>query len=190
MSKQTRPIKALLLAAILLAPALSDAGSGSGGGHGTGGHGGSGHGGSGHGGSGWHGGGHHHGWGGWAPYYWGYDGWSPYNYGGGDSYTAPPAVTTDPKQLAHLTVNVPAGAEVWVNLKPVGAEGPVREFDLPIGPKGRQTLSIRARWREDGRRVMQTQKVELIKNSDAVVQFPVPEATAPRSAKAKRPGKS
>jgi uncharacterized protein (TIGR03000 family) len=60
---------------------------------------------------------------------------------------------------AHLTVRVPANAELWVDGSKTTSTGAVREFQSPPLPPGQYTYKLRAHWTENGRDITQTQKV-------------------------------
>jgi uncharacterized protein (TIGR03000 family) len=77
---------------------------------------------------------------------------------------------------------VPANAEVWFEGIKMRATGPVRLFHSPPLQRGlRYAYTIRARWRQAGRTVTQTQEVTVSAGSNTRVTFPVwPGATASR----------
>ena len=84
-----------------------------------------------------------------------------------------------PDTTAHVTVRVPAGADVWINGSKTYSAGPVREFQSPSLTRGQQyTYEFRARWKDDdGREVTQTQQVAVTAGGHARVEFPVPDGT-------------
>src|SRR5205085_1327698 len=54
----------------------------------------------------------------------------------------------------HLTVTVPADAQVWVEDAPTTSNGTVRQFvSPPLEPGGPFTYHVRARWNENGQEV-------------------------------------
>jgi uncharacterized protein (TIGR03000 family) len=108
---------------------------------------------------------------------------APY-YGDGAPPAAPPAgvsqsfyppatVTTSSAARAHVTVNVPAGAQVWFDNHLTTTSGSVRQFDSPVlTPGGRYGYVVRARWNENGREVTQTQQVAVTAGANVEVAFP------------------
>ncbi len=87
--------------------------------------------------------------------------------------------TSQPDTLAHLTVNVPAGARLWLDGRPTTRTGPVRQFvSPPLTPGGRYTYQVRANWGEDGHEVTRMQRVEVTAGAHVVVSFPIPAQTA------------
>ena len=128
------------------------------------------------------------------PYYGGYGYYSsayPYSnsyyydpspvvpYDGGTLGTvAPPAdaypminpSAADP--YAHVTVRVPADAQVWVQNALMNSNGPVREFESPALQPGTQyTYTITARWQENGHDVTRTRKIDVSAGSHAELSF-------------------
>jgi uncharacterized protein (TIGR03000 family) len=90
-----------------------------------------------------------------------------------------PAATSQPDTIAHLTVNVPAGARLWFEDTPTTRTGPVRQFDSPpLAPGHRYSYQVRASWDENGHEVTQTQQVEVTAGAHVDVNFPVPPKTA------------
>ena len=110
--------------------------------------------------------------------------YSPGNAGGftsvsplsGTSQGLAPSAQAD---TAHVTVRVPAGADIWINGSNTDSAGPVREFQSPALTPGQQyTYEFRARWKnDDGREVTQTQQVALTAGAHARVDFPIPDGT-------------
>ena len=94
----------------------------------------------------------------------------------------PSSAFTSPGQgdtSAHLTVTVPADAEIWFEGTAMTSTGPVREFTSPpLTPGKKYTYDVRARWNENGHEVTQTQQVEVTAGGLANVFFPVPPKTA------------
>jgi uncharacterized protein (TIGR03000 family) len=98
---------------------------------------------------------------------------------GGSQGLAP---SGQPDTTAHVTVKVPAGADVWVDGSNTYSAGPVREFQSPpLTPGTQYSYQIRARWREDGREVTQTQQVLVSSGAHASAEFPVPPGAAGRA---------
>jgi uncharacterized protein (TIGR03000 family) len=76
---------------------------------------------------------------------------------------------------AHIRVEVPANAEVWVEGYKTSQTGPVRDFiSPPLDPKKKCFYTIRARWTEEGRAVEQTREVNVRANAWAKVDFTRP----------------
>jgi uncharacterized protein (TIGR03000 family) len=94
-----------------------------------------------------------------------------------------------PDSTAHVTVRVPAGADVWVNGAYNYSAGPVREFQSPpLTPGYPHTYEFRARWKnDDGREVIQTQQVAATAGGYASVDFPIPDGTGARAPTANDP---
>jgi uncharacterized protein (TIGR03000 family) len=92
---------------------------------------------------------------------------------GSDPFFTPPADT-----IAHLTVSVPAGAQLWFEGVPTSRTGPVRQFDSPpLRPGGRYSYQVRASWGENGHEVTQTQQVDVTAGAHLTVKFPIPPTT-------------
>ena len=90
------------------------------------------------------------------------------------SPTQPGTTTAQGEVPAKVIVRVPANAEVWLEGSKTSLTGPVRHFvSPPLEPGSRYTYEIRARWKEDGRAVTQTQKVAVSPGRDVTVNFPV-----------------
>jgi uncharacterized protein (TIGR03000 family) len=112
------------------------------------------------------------------------DGYSPNGTSTGSyaAYHSPVVIPdTAPVQsdnTAHVTVNVPADAEVWFEGTKTTSTGSVREYESPPLTQGnRYTYEIRARWHENGREVNQTQQVEVTAGAHVNVDFPLPPKT-------------
>jgi uncharacterized protein (TIGR03000 family) len=74
---------------------------------------------------------------------------------------------------ATLIVTVPADAKVWFNDTPTTSSGQFREFDTPpLAPGKRYTYTVRARWKENGHEVTQTQQVQVTAGVHLHVDFP------------------
>jgi len=165
---------AVLTAALILSAPLAHAG-GHGGGHGGGGHGG-------------HNGGHNNhgrgfGGGGFYGFYGGYGyggyGYGGYGYGGyGHGYAGYdyPDYVTDDGAPVHVTVQVPADAEVWFNEVKTQQTGTTRRFVSPPLAPGNYRYDIRASW---GSR-SETRQVTVHPGDDISVQFK--SKTAPAAA--------
>jgi uncharacterized protein (TIGR03000 family) len=98
---------------------------------------------------------------------------SPLSGGAGE-----PAPSRQADTAAHVTVTVPPGADVWFDGSNTYSAGPVREFQSPpLTPGADYSYQIRARWKDDGREVTQTQQVSIAAGAHVRVQFPVPTKT-------------
>jgi len=65
-----------------------------------------------------------------------------------DSYSPAPAQLDT---SVHVTVSVPADAEIWFQGTKMTATGSVREYQSPpLTPGHRYTYEVRARWNENG----------------------------------------
>jgi uncharacterized protein (TIGR03000 family) len=94
-----------------------------------------------------------------------------------DSYS--PA-TAQPDTSAHVTVSVPADAEIWFDDTHTTVTGAVREYQSPpLAPGSKYTYELRARWNENGHVVTQTQQVEVTAGAHVNVHFPVLPTKAP-----------
>jgi uncharacterized protein (TIGR03000 family) len=91
---------------------------------------------------------------------------------------APAAVAASPllqgDKVAHITVELPAAdAEVWIEGQPTKQAGTTRSFVSPVLNKNEQyEYRIRARWKEDGKEVEQTQRVAVHAGDNVSVGFP------------------
>jgi uncharacterized protein (TIGR03000 family) len=75
--------------------------------------------------------------------------------------------------IAHVTVRVPAEAQVWIEGTKTASTGPVRQFQSPqLTPGSKYTYDIKASWNENGHDVTQTQKVEVTAGAYISVAFP------------------
>jgi uncharacterized protein (TIGR03000 family) len=109
------------------------------------------------------------------------------SYSGTDTSVTPSAVnsvsfyppsTDQTDTSAHLTVNVPAGAQVWFDDFKTTSTGRVREFVTPsLKPGKRFTYELRGSWNENGHEVTQTQKVAVTAGAHVTVNFPTPPKT-------------
>jgi len=134
------------------------------------------------------------------PYYgaYGFDTYNPYYY---DTYPyADSSPTYDSYDMAdgsnggttvaspspadnetHMTVNVPADAQILVDGVPMTSTGPVRHFHSPPLTPGRDySYNVEARWNDNGKEVTKTQKVSVSAGSHPTVNFPVARETAPQ----------
>ena len=97
---------------------------------------------------------------------------APYYY---DSTPAPAgyAPRADASDLTvHVTVRVPAGAEVWFDGTKTRQTGAVREFESPELMRGREyTYEVRARWTQDGKEVSRTRSIEVAAGARKTVDF-------------------
>jgi uncharacterized protein (TIGR03000 family) len=130
---------------------------------------------------------------GYSPYYGSYfdDGsWYPSlagtyspSYAGGSAAVSPLPATfqglprgAQADATAHVTVKVPAGANIWINGSKSDALGSVREFQSPpLLPGYQHTYEFRAQWKNDyGTMVTQTQQVVVSAGDHVQIHFPVP----------------
>jgi uncharacterized protein (TIGR03000 family) len=94
-----------------------------------------------------------------------------------DTYQAnypPPTVTIPSDASAHITVSVPADAQIWFDDTATTSTGTVREFNTPALTSGNFSYEIRARWNENGRDVTQTRRVEVTPGAHVSLSFPIP----------------
>jgi uncharacterized protein (TIGR03000 family) len=91
-----------------------------------------------------------------------------------------PVVSSTPSDTtAHVTVKVPADAEVWLEGKKTTSTGSVREFQSPPLEAGYEyTYTLRARWLQNGKEITQTQEVGVSAGAHVNVDFPVASGTA------------
>jgi uncharacterized protein (TIGR03000 family) len=80
----------------------------------------------------------------------------------------------EPDSVAHVTVKVPADAQLWFDDTLTTTTGTVRQFDTPPLAAGKYTYDVRARWVENGHAVTQTQHVGVTPGARVEVDFPVP----------------
>lgn len=147
---------------------------------------------------------------GYYPYYdsypsYGYDSYPDYGSGvaadsGYDDYASvtPPAAgyqsyypamtaTAQPDRIAHVTLDVPADAKVWIEDKPTTSTGAVRRYDSPpLTPDSQYTYHVRARWNENGHEVTQTQDVGVTAGAHVSVSFPAAPKAAEQASAAKK----
>jgi len=111
-------------------------------------------------------------------YYGTYGDTAPYYSGGGSSLTPPnlgyqSATFPVTDNSAHVTVNVPAGAQVWFGGTPTTSTGTVRDYQSPPLTPGRQyAYEIKASWKENGKEVIQAQQVEVTAGGHVSATFP------------------
>jgi uncharacterized protein (TIGR03000 family) len=86
-----------------------------------------------------------------------------------------PPATAQPDTSAHLTVTVPANAQIWFDQTLTTSTGPVREFVTPSLKSGnRNVYTVRARWNDNGHEVTQTRQVAVTPGAHVNVRFPAP----------------
>ena len=94
----------------------------------------------------------------------------------------PSAATAPSDATAHVTVNVPAGTQLWFNNVATTSAGPVRQFESPpLTPGLRYAYEVRARWTENGHEVTQTQQAAVTAGARVRVDFPAPPAAGQAS---------
>jgi uncharacterized protein (TIGR03000 family) len=77
---------------------------------------------------------------------------------------------------AHITIKVPADAEVWFDGTKMTETGSVRQFYSPPLTRGLDySYEIRSRWRQDGRTVTQSREVFVSAGSHINLDFTNPE---------------
>jgi uncharacterized protein (TIGR03000 family) len=120
---------------------------------------------------------------GYDPYYYDTDPYSsssPTDDPGYDGpYTA--LMPNEADNMAHLTVNAPADAQILVDGTPTVSTGPVRRFHSPpLAPGRHYSYNVEARWNDNGHEVTQTQKVDVTAGAHPNVKFPVTRENAPQ----------
>jgi uncharacterized protein (TIGR03000 family) len=104
------------------------------------------------------------------------------NYQSSNPAATAVAAVAAPDNDAHVTVAVPADAQVWLDGVPTKSTGSIREFNSPpLTPGVRYSYEVQARWNENGKDVTQTQKVEVGAGTHARVDFPIPSNVAGRT---------
>jgi len=79
---------------------------------------------------------------------------------------------------SHITVRLPADADLWFDGTKMSATGAVREFSTQtLTPNRQYTYKVRARWSENGTTTDQTRTVVFTAGNDVEVIFPVPSGT-------------
>jgi uncharacterized protein (TIGR03000 family) len=95
----------------------------------------------------------------------------------------PPLVGPVPQQkaaAASVKVRIPAGADLWFGDTKVPVTGAVGEFKTPVLQPGRlYEYEVRARWKQNGREVTQTQQVVVTSGAAARVDFTPSPGNAP-----------
>ena len=99
------------------------------------------------------------------------------------AYYPPPAITIPSDTRTDISVTVPPGAEIWFDDTATTSTGTVRLFHSPPLTPGKHSYEIRARWNENGREVIQTQRVEVTPGAQVNVSFPLPSATSGQTVK-------
>ncbi|HZY88900.1 MAG TPA: TIGR03000 domain-containing protein [Gemmataceae bacterium] len=85
-------------------------------------------------------------------------------------YNVAPAA---PDNEAHITLNVPANAEVWFDGDKTTQAGPTRQFvSPPLTPGQTYTYHVRARWVQNGKPVDQTRELHVQANQQTIENFP------------------
>jgi uncharacterized protein (TIGR03000 family) len=85
---------------------------------------------------------------------------------------------------AHITLEVPADAEVRFNGHKTRSTGAVREYDSPpLSPGYDYTYQVQATWQQGGRTVSQSREVSVTRGSRVTLTFPQ-RGTSPAAAKA------
>ncbi len=93
--------------------------------------------------------------------------------------TIPSAPAVKPDNTAHVSLKVPADAEVWFDQTRTHSTGAVRQFQSPaLDPLRVYTYEVRARWNDKGHEISQTQQVEVTAGEHLNVTFPVPSKAA------------
>ena len=87
--------------------------------------------------------------------------------------TVSPAIASQADLTVHLTVSVPADAELWVDGSKTTSTGSVREFQSPPLRPGQFAYEVRAHWTENGRNITQTQKVAVSPGAHIAVNFSI-----------------
>jgi uncharacterized protein (TIGR03000 family) len=141
---------------------------------------------------------HYHGFrGGFFPGFY-YDYYPPYGYfspydlgyrstndpGYFDSYTGVTPSTASPNNTsaqvdstAHITVMLPANAELWFGGTKTTSVGSVREFQSPPLTPGQYTYEIRGRWTENGHDITNTQEVTVSPRAHVIVNLQIGSGT-------------
>jgi uncharacterized protein (TIGR03000 family) len=111
-----------------------------------------------------------------------------------DTYTViPPAASGEqssgataaarPDPRAHVTVHVPAGAQLWFNGTEMTATGRLRNFRSPaLVPGSQYSYDVRARWNANGQEVTQTRQIDVSAGAQVTLTFPLPPSTAAKAA--------
>src|SRR5262249_828522 len=97
---------------------------------------------------------------------------------GGTQTSYPPSTPSTnaplkPDSAAHISIQVPADAEVRIDGALVGT-GAVREYETtPLKSGFTYTYVIRARWEQDGNTITQTRNVDVAAGGRVTVRFPL-----------------
>lgn len=84
----------------------------------------------------------------------------------------PPAAAAANNQGARIRVIVPAAARVWFNGQETSQRGRVRTFEPSgLAPERDYTYEVRAAWREGGRDVSRTRRVDVYAGDSVTVDF-------------------
>ncbi len=85
---------------------------------------------------------------------------------------------------AHITLKVPADADIRFNGQKTRSMGAVREYDSPpLSPGYDYTYQLQATWKQGGRTITQSREVSVTRGSRVTVTFPQ-SSTSPAAAKA------
>jgi uncharacterized protein (TIGR03000 family) len=87
------------------------------------------------------------------------------------STLSPDTAPAQADSTAHITVRLPANAELWINDSITKSTGPVREFQSPPLKPGQYTYEIRARWTENGHDITRIQKVPVSPGDHSTLLF-------------------
>jgi uncharacterized protein (TIGR03000 family) len=85
----------------------------------------------------------------------------------------PNLASAQANSTVHVTVKVPANAELWIEGVKTTSIGSVREFQSPPLTPGQYSYEIRAHWTANGREITQTQKVAVSPGAHIAVDFPM-----------------
>jgi uncharacterized protein (TIGR03000 family) len=85
-----------------------------------------------------------------------------------------PQASSGTSTTAHVTVQAPANARVWIGGWETPNTSAVREFDSPpLTPSKQYSYEVKAQWEENGRPVTQTQEVDVSAGARAQAVFPM-----------------
>jgi uncharacterized protein (TIGR03000 family) len=91
------------------------------------------------------------------------------------SYYPATTGTSQPDNIAQVTVNVPPDAKVWFDDTLTTSAGAVRQFDSPpLTPGAWYSYDVKASWNENGHEVTQAQRVDVTAGGHVNVRFPTP----------------
>jgi uncharacterized protein (TIGR03000 family) len=92
---------------------------------------------------------------------------------------APDGAPPQPANIADVTVSLPTDAEIWFEGVKTTTSGSVRDYQTPpLTPGSRYTYEVKARWKENGHEVTQTQEVFVTAGAHVNVSFPASPAIA------------